>query len=135
MHSVVVSHGERTLTDLDFVRLTKLASEQASPTFSELLEGVEVTSPRDIAADVVTMYSRIEVVDMHTSRRQLLTLCYPIDAEPATGWISVLSPVGSSLLGLKLRDTARWLTPSGEQCGAEIVAIHYQPEQSGDYTR
>jgi regulator of nucleoside diphosphate kinase len=133
MHAVV--HGERTLTDLDFARLTKLLSEQLPSAFSEMLDGVELTSPRDIPADVVTMYSRIEVVDVHTSRRQVLTVCYPRDAEPAAGFISVLSPVGSSLLGLRVRDIAKWLTPNGEQCAAEIVAIHYQPEESGDYTR
>ena len=133
MHAVV--HGERTLTDLDFARLTKLLSDRLPCAFSEMLDGVELTSPRDIPTDVVTMYSRIEVVDVHTSRRQVLTVCYPGDAEPAAGLISVLSPVGSSLLGLKVRDIAKWLTPNGEQCAAEIVAIHYQPEDSGDYTR
>jgi regulator of nucleoside diphosphate kinase len=133
MNAVV--HGERTLTDLDFARLTKLLSALKPSAFSELLDGVEVSSPRDIAADVVTMYSRIEIVDTQTFRRQVLTVCYPRDAEPAVGFISVLSPVGSSLLGLKLRDIAKWHTPSGEQCTAQIVAIHYQPEDSGDYTR
>ncbi|GKT20923.1 GreA/GreB family elongation factor [Acidovorax sp. SUPP3334] len=133
MHAVV--HGERTLTDLDFARLTKLLREQAPSAFSEMLEGVDVTGPRDIPADVVTMYSRLECVDVHTSRRQVLTLCYPGDAEPAAGYISVLSPVGGSLLGLKVGDIARWLTPGGEHCAAQIVAIHYQPESSGDYTR
>ena len=52
-------------------------------------------------ADVVTMYSRVELVDVHTHRRQVVTLCYPQDAEPAAGFISVLSPVGISLLGLR----------------------------------
>jgi regulator of nucleoside diphosphate kinase len=133
MHAVV--HGERTLTDLDFARLRKLPSELLPSAFSEMLDGAEVTSSREIPTDVVTMYSRVEVVDTQTSRRQVLTLCYPHDAEPAAGSISVLSPVGGSLLGLKVRDIARWLTPNGEQCAAEIVAIHYQPEDSGDYTR
>lgn len=130
-----VVHGERTLTDLDFARLKKLLGEQLSSAFSEMLEGVELTTPRDIRADVVTMYSRIEIADVHTSRRRVLTICYPRDAEPAAGFISVLSPVGSSVLGLKVRDVAKWLTPNGDQCAAEIVAIQYQPEESGDYTR
>ena len=133
MHAVV--HGERTLTDLDFARLTRLLSTQVRSAFSEMLDAVDVASARDIRNDLVTMYSRIEVVDVHTSRRQVLTVCYPRDSEPAAGFISVLSPVGSSLLGLRVRDIARWLTPDGEQCSAEIVAIQYQPEHSGDYSR
>ena len=133
MHAVV--HGERTLTDLDFARLTKLLSQQLPPTLADLLASAEVMKSRAVNADVVTMYSRVEVVDAHTRRRQVLTICYPDDAEPAAGCISVLSPVGISLLGLKTGDIAKWLTPTGEECAAEIAAIPYQPEAAGDYSR
>ena len=133
MHEVV--HGERTLTDLDFARLTKLLSQQLPPTLADLLASAEVMKSRAVNHDVVTMYSRVEVVDAHTRRRQVLTICYPDDAEPAAGCISVLSPVGISLLGLKTGDIAKWLTPTGEECAAEIAAIQYQPEAAGDYSR
>jgi regulator of nucleoside diphosphate kinase len=133
MHAVV--HGERTLTDLDFARLTKLLSQQLPPTLADLLAGAEVMKSRAVNADVVTMYSRVEVVDAHTRRRQVLTICYPDDAEPAAGCISVLSPVGISLLGLKTGHIAKWLTPTGEECAAEVAAIQYQPEAAGDYSR
>ena len=133
MHAMV--HGERTLTDLDFARLTKLLSQQLPPTLADLLAGAEVMKSRAVNADVVTMYSRVEVVDVHTRRRQVLTICYPDDAEPAAGCISVLSPVGISLLGLKTGHIAKWLTPTGEECAAEVAAIQYQPEAAGDYSR
>ena len=133
MHAIV--HGERTLTDLDFARLTKLLSQQLPPTLADLLASAEVMKSRAVNHDVVTMYSRVEVVDAHTRRRQVLTICYPDDAEPAAGCISVLSPVGISLLGLKTGDIAKWLTPTGEECAAEIAAIQYQPEAAGDYSR
>lgn len=133
MHAIV--HGERTLTDLDFARLTKLLSQQLPPTLADLLASAEVMRSRAVDADVVTMYSRVEVVDAHTRRRQVLTVCYPEDAAPAAGFISVLSPVGMSLLGLKTGDIAKWLTPTGEECAAEIAAIPYQPEAAGDYSR
>ncbi|MET1083883.1 MAG: GreA/GreB family elongation factor [Burkholderiales bacterium] len=133
MHAVV--HGERTLTDLDFARLTKLSSRQVPPTLADLLSGAEVMNSRAVDIDVVTMYSRVEVVDVRTRRRQVLTICYPGDAVPAAGCISVLSPVGISVLGLKTGDIAKWLTPTGEECAAEIAAIQYQPEAAGDYSR
>ncbi|MEJ8859539.1 GreA/GreB family elongation factor [Variovorax robiniae] len=133
MHTVV--HGERTLTDLDFARLTKLSSRQVPPTLADLLASAEVTKSRAIDTDVVTMYSRVEMVDVRTRRRQVLTICYPQDAAPAAGCISVLSPAGVGILGLRTGDIARWLTPAGEQCAAEIAAIQYQPEAAGDYSR
>lgn len=63
----------------------------------------------------------------------MVTLCYPQDAEPAAGFISVLSPVGISLLGLWAGDVARWQTPHGEECAAVIESIQFQPEATGDY--
>ena len=128
-----VLQAERMLTELDFARLTSLVGRQVPSDLEALLDGAEVTASRAVPANVVTMYSRVEVVDVHTHRRQVLTLCYPGDAEPAAGFISVLSPVGSGLIGLTLGQVARWLTPTGEEGAAEIVAILFQPEASGDY--
>lgn len=134
MHeAVVVVHGERTLTELDFSRLTRLAGQRQPPVLADLLANAEVTSSRAVRDDVVTMYSRAELVDVHTHRRQVLTICYPQDAEPAAGFISVLSPVGISLLGLKVGDVAKWLTPHGEECAAVVESIQFQPEATGDY--
>lgn len=131
MHAVV--HGERVLTDLDFSRLSKLAGPQLPQLLADVLATAELTSSRTVQADVVTMYSRVELVDVHTHRRQVLTVCYPRDAEPAAGFISVLSPVGSSLLGLRSGDVAEWRTPHGEACAARVAGIQYQPEAAGDY--
>lgn len=132
MHAVV--HGERTLTDLDFARLTKLVNRQLPPPLADLLASAEVTSSRAVPADIVTMNSRVEIIDIRTRRHQTLTVCYPGQAEPAAGFISVLSPVGNSILGLKCGSVAKWLTPSGEECSAEVAAIAFQPEATGDYS-
>jgi regulator of nucleoside diphosphate kinase len=126
-------HGERTLTELDFSRLTKLADQRHPPVLSDILANAEVTRSRDVQADVVTMNSRVELVDVHTHRRQVLTICYPQDAQPTVGFISVLSPVGMGLLGLRTGDVARWPTPHGEECAATVESIQFQPEATGDY--
>ena len=131
MHATI--HGERTLTDLDFSRLSKLLGQRLPPSLADLLASADVTTSRAVSSDVVTMYSRLELVDVHTARRQTLTVCYPDDAEPAAGFISVLSPVGNSLLGLRVGDVATWHTPNGDECAAEVAAILFQPEATGDY--
>ena len=130
---VVAVHGERTLTDLDHSRLTKLVGHQHPPVLDNLLANADITTSRTVQANVVTMYSRVELVDVHTHRRQVLTICYPQDAEPAAGFISVLSPVGISLLGLRTGDVAKWQTPHGEECAAVVESIQFQPEATGDY--
>ena len=130
MHATI--HGERTLTELDFARLGKLRDGHAP--LAQLLDATDVIPSRDVPADIVTMYSQLELLDLQTRRLQKLTLCYPRDAEPAAGFISVLSPVGLALLGLRVGSVARWRTPGGEENEAEVSAVLFQPEASGDYT-
>lgn len=132
---------ERTLTELDHVRLLNLlrrdtrgeGSPQQARAIEEVMDASSLVPSREVAPDVVTMNSRVLLQDTQNGQRNTLTLCYPADAEPAVGFVSVLSPVGSALLGLRVGSVARWATPAGDEKAAEILAILFQPESSGDY--
>jgi len=126
-------HRERMLTELDFARLRKLPPGAIPDELADLLNEAELLDPRSIPADAVTMNAQVEIEDVQTHHRQTLTICYPHDAQPATGRISVLSPVGVALLGLRVGATARWTTPTGEEKTARVTAVLFQPEASGDY--
>lgn len=127
---------ERTLTELDHVRLARLLQRQAAQPapIGELLDFAHVVPSRAVDPDVVTMYSQVQLHDRASDMRRTITLCYPADAEPAAGFVSVLSPVGRALLGLRVGEVARWSTPDGGTQSAEVVALLFQPEASGDYT-
>lgn len=125
--------GERTLTELDFSRLTKLLGSHPQGALSELLDAADVLRSREIPQDIVTMNSQVELEDLRTRQRHTLTVRYPLDASLADGSVSVLSPVGSGLLGLSTGAVARWRLPGGEEGAARIVAVHFQPEAAGDY--
>jgi regulator of nucleoside diphosphate kinase len=128
-------HGERTLTELDAARLNKLSGNNQLPSgLADLLDIAEVLPSREVPANIVTMYSQVEIEDPATQQIQKITLCYPGDAEPTAGFISVLSPVGIGLLGVKAGTLARWQMPNGAEGAARVVAILFQPEASGDYT-
>lgn len=131
---MAMPHGGRTLTQLDAVRLHKLVDRAPSETLDELLAWADTVDSRQVPADVVTMYSQIDVLEAGADRPRRLTLCYPDDAEPSAGFISVLSPVGAALLGLRVGDTARWTGPGGQRSSARVLALLFQPEASGDYT-
>lgn len=127
---------DRTLTELDHVRLTRLLQRQpADPdAIGALLEAAHVVPSRAVGPDVVTMYSQLRLHDLAAGTQSKLTLCYPADAEPAAGFLSVLSPLGQALLGLQVGETARWTTPDGRARAARVEEILFQPEASGDYT-
>src|SRR6185312_11736279 len=122
-------HDDRTLTELDHVRLTKLAaaSPAADQAVEATLDGAELVSSQQVAPDVVTMYSQVQLADLATGSEYSLTLCYPADADPAAGRVSVLSPVGASLLGLRVGSVARWRTPAGEEGAARVTKLLFQP--------
>ena len=130
----------RTLTELDYVRVSKLMGRQADTSdklasLSAVLDMADLVPSRDIAPDVVTMYSRVLVGGADASQVRELTLCYPSDANVDTGHVSVLSPIGAALLGLSAGGTARWTTPHGQTDSLQVLAVQFQPEASGDYTR
>ncbi len=123
---------ERKLTNLDFSRLKRLAAGPPAA-LDALLDEADVLDPHGIPPDVITMYAQFVIRELETQRRQTLVLCYPADAEPAAGFVSVLSPVGLSLLGLPLGATARWVGPGGTETLAQVEQILFQPEATGDY--
>lgn len=129
----ILTAEDRTLTELDHRRLGLLIHDDTHP-MAAVLQEAELTPSREVAADVVTMHSRLRLTDLDSGQALTLTLCYPADAEPARGFVSVLSPVGMSVLGLRVGDVARWRLPNGWQGAARVQAIEFQPEASGIYT-
>ena len=125
--------GERKLTELDFTRLNKFTAAGAMPQLADILDEADVVPAQAIPADVVTMYAQFVIRDPKLQRRQVLVICYPADAEPAKGYVSVLSPAGMGLLGLPVGALARWVGPGGEESVAQIERILFQPEATGDY--
>jgi regulator of nucleoside diphosphate kinase len=128
----------RLLTELDHVRISKLLqrpgpSADTLAQVEDLIHSAELVSPYKVPANVVTMYSQVLIADGQGGQQRKLTLCYPHDADVAAGFVSVLSPVGAGLLGLKEGSVARWQTPDGATATAKIVDILFQPEESGDY--
>ncbi|WP_422016275.1 GreA/GreB family elongation factor [Roseateles sp.] len=126
--------ADRLLSELDHQRLRRLALQHEP--LQDLLDSAELLPPAQLPADVVSMNSEVEVVDPARGQPQRLTLCYPAEARPELGCISVLSPVGLSLLGRAVGAELRWPSPAGRS-GARlrIQALLYQPESSGDLSR
>ncbi len=131
------------LTDADIDRLYDALESAEGPArpplgarrvFAEL-ERAQVVPPSQIPADVATMNARVRYRDLDTGNEREVTLCYPADADPRSGRLSVLSPIGAALLGLRVGQRIRWAVPSGDSVGLELLAVPYQPEAAGDFDR
>lgn len=122
---------EIIVTTSDFDRLEALIDSMPpiSATTAELLEELkraEVVEPHEIPRTVVTMNSTVRFT-IGGNEEFCRTLVYPRDVLDATS-ISVLSPVGSALLGLSAGSSIEWPSPTGESLVIRIVEVIQQPE-------
>ncbi|HET7611857.1 MAG TPA: nucleoside diphosphate kinase regulator [Rhodanobacteraceae bacterium] len=130
-----------TLSRLDVERIETLLEAPAlrdSPVAKKLHEEfdrAEIVEPGKMPHDVVSMNSSADCVDESTSKHHTLTLVYPKDADADAGRISVLAPVGSALLGLRVGQSIDWPGNGGRTLKLKVTAIHYQPEAAGDLHR
>ncbi len=123
------------LTQEDMERLLELVDAYPGRRFEKLeqeLLRAHVVPREQIPADVVTMHSRVVFEDEGTGERREITLVYPGRADIAAGAISVLTPVGTALLGLRVGQSIAWELPGGGKRRYRIVEVPYQPEAAGD---
>lgn len=132
---------ERTLTELDHTRVSRLLGRSgagvpaSAEAIQEMLDNSEVVPSPEVPHTVVTMYSRVLLDDASDGTSFEVTLCYPQDADASAGKVSVLSPAGAALLGLRAGAVARWHGPGGDERVARVASILFQPEAAGDYLR
>src|SRR5262245_21496884 len=91
------------------------------------LESAEVVDADAVPPDVVTMRSRVRVLDMVTGETATYTICYPIEADFAAGRLSILAPIGTALLGYREGDVIEWPVPGGVRV-LKIEKLEHQPE-------
>lgn len=129
------------ISTLDYERLTNLLDSLSANSYAEAdllqaeLERAEVREPKDMPPDVVTMNSKVRFRVEPSKKEYELTLVYPKDLDGRSGLISILAPVGSALLGLRVGQQIEWPAPGGNTVCVRIVDILYQPERSGEYHR
>ncbi|HEX5959684.1 MAG TPA: nucleoside diphosphate kinase regulator [Rhodanobacteraceae bacterium] len=129
------------LSRLDVERIEKLLDTpelRDSPTAEKLrdeFDRADILEPVAMPHDVVSMNSSADCVDESNGKHYTLTLVYPKDADADTGRISVLAPVGSALLGLRVGQGIDWPGHAGKTHRLKVTAIHYQPEAAGDLHR
>jgi regulator of nucleoside diphosphate kinase len=77
------------------------------------VERARVVACHEIPSDIVTMYSRVRIVDMRTGEQLVYQIVYPHEANYAQRKISVLAPIGTALLGYAAGTEIEWQVPSG----------------------
>ena len=80
---------------------------------------------------IVCMNSEVELRDDPTGKIQKVTLVYPEEADISKRKISVLTPVGTALIGLRDGDSIIWETPNGESRQLTVLSVQDLPSLEG----
>jgi regulator of nucleoside diphosphate kinase len=119
---------EIVLTAEDHARLTTLANaamDRMPDLASALAE--ELDRARVLASGApdltVRMGSEVAFREEATGKVHNVTLVYPPEADIAASRISVLTPVGTALVGMRVGASIDWETPNGEPRRLTVIDV------------
>ncbi len=99
----------------------------AWPVLVEELDRARIVDSDALAPDVVTMGAAVEYRDEANGQARHVVLAFPGEQDIAAGRISILTPVGTALIGLSVGQTASWQTRSGEWKRLTILGVRQAP--------
>ncbi|MGW6779076.1 nucleoside diphosphate kinase regulator [Brucella pseudogrignonensis] len=116
------------VSDIDHERLTILAgnaSEKLEEVAEELMQELDrakVVPQKKLPADVVRMGSTVEFRSNDGHERKV-TLVYPGEADIAQGKISILTPIGTALIGLTPGQSMSWTARDGKAHELSVISV------------
>lgn len=117
-----------TISEGDYNRLSNLASacERNQPEIAEYLlqeiERARIVSDRAIAPTVVRMGSTVTYV-VDGSQSKTVMLVYPGEANIEQGRISITTPIGTALIGLKTGQSISYAARNGQIHDLSVVEV------------
>ena len=126
------------VTTHDYERLSALADVYKSRRRGALvdflmaeLERAELVPAAEVGRKVVTMNTRARIEDPETGESRTVTLVFPGEEDSMRGEVSVLTPLGTALLGLREGARMEGRTLDGRTKSVEVIEVQYQPETPG----
>lgn len=114
------------LTKTDFQKLSTLVSVNTSPiaeSLEEELGRATLVDDDKLPDNVVAMNSTVKFEDLNGGSMSVITLVYPHEANISENKISILTPIGSALIGLRVGQTIRWPLPSGKIKDLRVISV------------
>ena len=128
-----------TVSTLDFKRIESVL-DALPPVFEEVrdklfaeLDRADLVEPLAVPPTLVTMNSRVRFTILATGMTMVKTLVYPKDQAADGNNVSIITPLGSALLGLSVGQEIEWQIDAQRTMRVRIDTIEYQPERAGDF--
>jgi regulator of nucleoside diphosphate kinase len=116
-NNIIISTADRDrlLQLIDSARLDSRIPPQSLDVLEGELARANIVEPAELPRDVISMNSTVWFRDLDTEEIECYTLVHPHEADVMRDRISVLAPVGTALLGYRLRDNVQWQVPQGKR--------------------
>lgn len=113
--------------EYDIIARLALGIARQSPALSTMLleeiDRAEIHAPEAMPPGVVTIGSEIDVLDAHSGAARRLRLVMPGEADADAGRVSILTPMGAGLIGLRKGQSIDWPYRSGETRTLTILEV------------
>lgn len=124
------------ITNLDYKRINELLLQTSLRgklnDLEEKLHGSVVISSEKTPTDLVTMNTEVTIHDMTINEVLDLRLVYQL-SPLYRNQTSVLAPLGTALLGMKLNEVKTYKTRDSNTREIQILRILFQPEANGRF--
>ncbi len=123
-----------TISEADHVRLTDiaLAAEDRAPEVTEELlaeiDRASIVPTGSVPSDVVQMGSTVEY-RTEASQQRRVTLVFPGQADIDKGRISIMTPIGTALIGLSPGQSIEWTARDNRKHELTVISVD-PPETS-----
>lgn len=114
------------LSEIDFKKISALLVLNQSDIFDlleEELHRAEIVPIEKLPTDVVCMNSQVTFLDLESNKQSVVELVYPHQVDIEKNKISVLSPVGAALIGLRAEQSIHWPMPNGKEKILKVIAV------------
>jgi regulator of nucleoside diphosphate kinase len=128
-HNLIISSADRDRLQnlLDSARLDRGVPLATVLALEGELARATIVNSADVPANVVAMNSTVWIRDLDSDEIENYTLVFPNEADVWENRISILAPIGTALLGYRLRDVIHWQVPAGTR-RLEIIKVAQQEE-------
>lgn len=114
-------------TSADLIRLRSYvrARPRGGPGVELLIEEIArmEDAPTALSETFVRLGAPVRYKDLRTKRERLVRVVAPEAADPEENRVSVVSPIGAALIGLRPGSIFRWLEPDGSPRAIKVVEV------------
>ncbi len=116
-----------TAAECDALSELALSAERTHPHAAAMLldelDRAEVCEPGELPDQTIMMNSQIDFIDEGTGARRTVQLVFPRDADIAAGRVSILTPVGAGLIGMRAGCSILWPDRDGRDRILRVVSV------------